>query len=186
STALSDHIQEVNERRTNPAALDRRLTAVNLPAAPGDFRDQLGGLDWVVSPQVTLVPFRGKISLFGSIVADTDLYFFLGPAFVGVSERDDCDVGQCATNFDKASRAAFTLSGGLGLTIYMGQWAALGFDWRVLPFAWNTSGWDVAGRGDGNKFPDQKISSADRQFHMNNLLTVSFNIYLPTEHRLSE
>ena len=72
---------------------DCRLTAINLGP---DFKKQLGSMDWVFAPQLTAVPFRGKLALFQSIYMDTDLYFFAGPAFVGVQERKDCPAGRTA------------------------------------------------------------------------------------------
>lgn len=204
TTHLTDEIQKVNARRAAnwalPAAqrqpteaLNTRLTAVNLSNQGLSFQDQLAGIDWVVSPQVTLVPFRGKIALFQGIHIDTDLYFFGGPAFVGLSERADCggkttgpkDCTQ-PNAFAKASRVAFAPSFGLGLTFYINAWSALGFEYRALPFSWNAAGWDTSGGGKDNRFPDSQITSADRQFSFNQLLTVSYNFYLPMENRVSE
>jgi hypothetical protein len=199
-TALSDHIQEVNvSRRTDPAltvpyeqTLTGRLTRTNLGT---DFKKQLGGMDWVLAPQLTLVPFRGKIALFQSIYLDTDLYFFGGPAFVGLTERTSCDKEKAAaantdcgnpSYFKRVSRMAIAPTFGLGLSFYVNKWSALGFEWRGLPFAWNTAGFDTAGGGKDNKFPDNSISSADQRFRFNQMLTLSYNIYLPTQFRISE
>jgi hypothetical protein len=190
-TYLSDQIQDVNAKRraadpntnANPqgASLDRRLTAVNVGP---DFKKQLGGIDWVVAPQLTAVPFRGKLALFQSIYLDTDLYISGGAAFVGLTERKSCT--SCAGIFDTAKRVAIAPTFALGLTFYINKWSALGFDYRVLPFSWNTGGFDTAGGGKDSKFPDQKIDSADRQFNLNQMLTISYNIYLPFQYRVSE
>jgi hypothetical protein len=190
-TYLSDQVQDVNAARrasdpntmANPqgATLDRKLTAVNVGP---DFKKQLGGIDWVVAPQLTAVPFRGKLALFQSIYLDTDLYFFGGPAFVGLTERANCSA--CAGVFNTATRVAIAPTFGLGFTFYMNKWSALGFEYRGLPFSWNTGGFDTAGGGKDGKFPDNKITSADRQFNFNQVLTVSYNIYLPFQYRVSE
>jgi outer membrane beta-barrel protein len=187
-TALSDHIQEVNatRRQLPPENLSRRLTAVNLGE---DFTDQLGSMDWVVAPQVTVVPFRGKLALFQSIYLDTDLYFFGGPAFVGLTERGDCGTSAddgCSTTYTRASRMAIAPTFGLGFSFYMSKWSALGFEYRGLPMAWNTGGFDTAGGGPDQEFPDNRVTSADQRFHYNQMLTVSFNIYLPTQYKVSE
>jgi hypothetical protein len=189
-THLTDEIQKVNEIRKREASTttNNRLTAVNLGQ---NFEDQLAGMEWVLAPQITLVPFRGKIALFQSIFVDTDMYFFGGPAIVGLKERGDCAEGNCdyATHpesFELASRVAIAPTFGLGLTFYMSKWSALGFEWRGLPFSWNTGGFDTAGGGKDEAFPDNAISSADRKFHFNQMLTVSFNVYLPTQYRVSE
>ncbi len=189
-TALSDHIQDVNARRKEEAAaappddppLDHELTKNNIGQ---DFTDQLASLDWVVAPQITAVPFRGKLALFESIYLDTDLYLFAGPAFVGLQEREECTLN-CDSAFNQTSRVAIAPTFGLGFTFYMNDWSALGFEWRGLPFSWNPAGFDTAGGGEDNRFPDNQITADDRQFRFNQMLTVSYNIYLPTEVRISE
>jgi hypothetical protein len=184
-TYLTDQVQSVNQQRrqADPPgnSLDRRLTAVNVGP---DFKKQLGGIDWVVAPQLTAVPFRGKLALFQSIYLDTDLYVSGGAAFVGLTERKDCAV--CAGVFDTAKRVAIAPTFAFGLTFYINKWSAVGFDYRILPFSWNTGGFDTAGGGKDNKFPDNKINSEDRQFNLNQMLTVSYNVYLPFQYRVSE
>ncbi len=192
TTHLTDEIQKVNEERIaqadaaaaagEPPPLNRRLTAVNMGP---DFKEQLGGIDWIIAPQLTAVPFRGKLALFSSIYVDTDLYFFAGPAIIGVTERNDCS-GNCPTQFNTASRVAIAPTGGLGLTFYVNKWSAIGFEGRLMPFAYNTGGFDTAGGGKDEKFPDNNISDADRRFQLNPMLTLSYNIYLPTKYRVSE
>jgi len=190
-TNLTDQIQSVNAARplTNAdgtETTDRRLTAVNLGP---DFKKQLGGIDWVVAPQLTAVPFRGKLALFQSIYLDTDLYFFGGPAFVGLTERKNCAgtaADPCIGNFGTATRTAIAPTFGLGFNFYINKWSALGFEYRGLPFAWNTAGFDTAGGGKDKKFPDNKIDNNDRQFNFNQVLTVSYNIYLPFQYKVSE
>lgn len=193
-THLTEQIQDVNagRRAADPAeppnSLDRRLTATNLGP---DFKKQLGGIDWVVAPQLTVVPFRGKLALFQSIYLDTDLYFFGGPAFVGLSERKNCagttaDPCNTAASFSTASRVAIAPTFGLGLNFYVNKWSAIGFEYRGLPYSWNTSGFDTAGGGKDKKFPDNKIDNEDRRFNFNQVLTVSYNIYLPFQYKVSE
>jgi len=186
-TNLTEQIQGVNAGRRssdqNGESLDRRLTAVNLGP---DFKKQLAGIDWVVAPQLTAVPFRGKLALFQSIYLDTDLYVFGGPAFVGITERKDCNPCVGANAFNTATRVAIAPTFGLGLNFYINKWSALGFEWRGLPYSWNTGGFDTAGGGKDKRFPDNKIDSADRQFSFNQILTLSYNIYLPFQYKVSE
>ena len=194
NTALTDHIQEVNSSpaRTNGgySNSERRLTAVNMGP---NFEDQLGGIDWVVSPQVTAVPFRGKLALFQGIYMDTELYAFGGPAFIGLEERADCGPptdNPCApgpnTEFEMTTRMAIAPTFGIGLSFFVNKWSAIGFEWRFLPFSMNTGGFDTAGGGKDEDFPDNKITDADRSFAFRQLLTLSYNFYLPTQHRISE
>jgi outer membrane beta-barrel protein len=190
-TSLTDHIQEVNRDRRRLAGdgyentVTGRLTAVNLGA---DLKDQIAQVDWMVAPQVTFVPFRGKISIFQAIYADTDVYFFGGPAFVGLQERQDCSTVECATaaGFQRGSRMAIAPTAGLGLTFYANKWSALGVEYRTLAYARNNGGFDTAGSGKDKAFPDNRISADDRSFSFTHLVTVSYNFYLPTQYRVSE
>jgi hypothetical protein len=194
-TALTENIQEVNEGRIrdqqNCAAaatpgcdgveLTDRLTKVNMG---DDLKDQLGGIDWVAAPQITLTPLRGKLALFQSIYLDTDFYISAGPAFVGLKERADCDV--CADVFKTTTRTTIAPTFAVGLSFYVNKWSALGFEYRGLPFAWNISGFDTAGGGKDDEFPDNKITDADQRFRFNQMMTISYNIYLPTQYKVSE
>jgi hypothetical protein len=200
TTGLSEKIQTVNESRqadnagraarTPPQGptLNSQLTRNNIGQ---DFTKQLGTMDWVAAPQLTLVPFRGKIALFQSIYADTDLYFFGGAAFVGVKERKDCGPkvsggGACASSFDMASRTAIAPTFGLGFSFYVNKFMAFGFEWRGMPFSRNTGGFDNHGGGPNGKFPDYTVDSKDREFKFNQMLTVSLGFYLPTKYHVSE
>lgn len=195
-TALTDNIQAVNEQRQaqvapcnadpngagcNGALLTQRLTAVNLGK---DLKDQLGGIDWVAAPQLTLTPLRGKLALFQSIYLDTDFYISAGPAFIGLTERANCK--NCVNQFKMTSRMAIAPTGALGLSFYVNKWSALGFEYRILPFAWNIGGFDTAGGGKDSQFPDNQISDADQRFRVNQMMTISYNIYLPTQYKVSE
>lgn len=191
-TALTGHIQDVNDDRRAQAGyedtLTGRLTAVNLGE---NLEDQIARIQWVAAPQITVVPFRGKIALFQSIYIDTDLYVSLGPAFVGLQERGDCEGAECtlAVNpdaFERTSRTAIAPTAAFGFSFYASKWSAIGFEYRLLPFSWNRGGFDTAGGGKDEAFPDDTIDGADRGFKLNMLLGVSFNIYLPTDYRVSE
>jgi len=200
-TALTDNIQKVNANRravfapggdcappNDPNAaifkgprLTQRLTEVNLGP---ELKKQLGGIDWVVAPQITLTPFRGKLALFQSIYLDTDLYISAGPAFVGLTERKNCD--PCAGHFQTAKRTTISPTFAVGLSFYVNKWSSLGFEYRGLPFAWNIGGFDTAGGGKDSQFPDNKISDADQRFRFNQMMTISYNFYLPTQYKVSE
>lgn len=199
NTGLTDRVQEVNQSRRDieaqrPAgsgpSVSRRLTATNMGPK---FEDQIGTIDWIAAPQITAVPFRGKLALFQNIYLDTDLYFFAGPAFIGVSERKECDpdAGKPCQSDDQAAyaregRVAIAPTFGLGFTFYVNKWNAIGFEWRGVPFARNTGGFDNHGGGPDSKFPDQKVNADDRDFKFNQMLTLSYNFYFPQQYRVSE
>jgi outer membrane beta-barrel protein len=201
-TGLSDKIQSTNDTRFTPGSPDyatpagqtgRRLTAINVGK---DFKEQLGKMNWVVAPQITAVPFRGKLAIFQKIFVDTDAYFFAGAAFVNVTEREDCGDGKvnCSQlNTDgtvktkgTASRMAIAPTFGLGLSFYTGKWTSFGLEWRALPFKMNTGGFDTRGGDPDEKFPDNKVTDKDREFKFNQMITVSFGFYLPTDMKVSE
>jgi hypothetical protein len=161
---------------------------------------------------VTFVPFRGKLALFSSIYIDSDLYFFAGPAIVSVTERKDCSgtestrVGGCsseapsgindangvpipipnAETYPMEKRIAVAPTFGVGFTFYVNRWNALGFEWRATPFARNTGGFDNHGGGPDQEFPDQNVNADDRDLKLNQMLSVSWNFYLPLDYQLSE
>lgn len=193
---LTDKIQTVNEGRncrdnagnSVSEATDCRLTAVNMGP---DFAEQLGQVDWVAAPQITGVPFRGKFSLFKSIYADTEIYFFLGAAFVGLQERVECGGdGQPACSegaaFERESRVAIGPTGGLGFTFFANKWNGLSLQYRMLPFAWNAGGFDTAGGDPDGDFPDAQINKEDRVYKFNQVVSVGWSLYLPTAYRISE
>lgn len=189
NTDLTDKTQEINKERKaarRARGFDTpsdRLTAVNMG---NDLGEQLGGMDWVIAPQITGVPFRGKLALFDRINVDADMYFFAGPAFIGLTERADCALGRCPRNFDTASRVAIAPTFGLGFTFYVNQWNAVGLEWRGLPYSFNPAGFDTRGKGTDERFPDDRIDEKDRQFKFNQMLTLSWNFYFPKEYRISE
>jgi hypothetical protein len=197
-TALTEHIEDFHRRapRNNcngdaATSIDCKLTAVNL-ATNSKFRNQTGQISWVGAPQLTITPFRGKISMFSSLYVDTELHFILGAAMVGLSERADCGPAAgtgdntCIPKHSRASRNAFTGTFGLGLTFFTHRWGGIALDWRALPLSRNTGGFDTAGTGPNDEFPDLRINNKDREFKMNQLITVGYSIFLPFDYRVSE
>ncbi len=196
TTGLSDHIEEVTNgptgrRATEPNTYPTNISVNNLltrASIGAPFKNQLGTINSVISPQITLVPFRGKLAIFQKIFVDTDAYIFGGPAFVGLTERSDCPTAtaDCSGVFTTATRTAIAPTFGLGLSFYMGKFASLGLDWRALPFAWNTGGFDTHGGAPDGRFPDNKINKDDREFKFNMLLSVSLGFYFPVGLKSSE
>lgn len=182
--------------------LTSQLTDINIS---NNFGDQLGSIDWLIAPQLTLVPFRGKIAIFQSIYVDSELYFFGGPAIVGVSERSDCGgTGQpvCGSgplqdaqgfypnSWDptaaRTSSIAVAPQFGLGFTFFPLPYLGTGFEWRAVPFNRNVGGFDNHGGGPDGEFPDGEVNGADRDFKFNNMITINFNFYLPLDNKVSE
>ena len=68
----------------------------------------------------------------------------------------------------------------------MQAWNALGFEWRATPFSRNTGGFDNHGTGPDADFPDQQVNSDDRDLKLNQMLSVSWNFYLPLDYQVTE
>jgi hypothetical protein len=209
ATGLTEELQEkaVERRACGDRASSKacRLTEVNLtrPGAnlDGDGNetttrtgrlsdDQLGRIQWVAAPQITLIPFRGKLALFASLFVDTDVNIFLGPAIIGLQERKTCGfdeekndqgIPSCSNSFELGGRVTVAPTFGLGLNFYPSQFIGFGAEWRGLPFAWNPSGFDNHGGGNDKEFPDTAVNGDDREFKFNSMLTVHLSIQFPTQ-----
>jgi hypothetical protein len=192
NAALADELQEkaVNDRdcTNNPESTACRLTEVNLCRNGDDClsKNQLGRVQWLVAPQITVVPFRGKISLLSKLFIDTDISIFLGAAIIGVQEREDCELGTCPKKFNLRGRVTGAPTFGLGFNMYPLDYMGFGAEFRATPFAWNTSGFDQAGDGEDGAFPDLAVNSDDRAVHMNPMLTVYASVQLPTLMKVSD
>lgn len=183
-TSLTDEV--VAQGQTTPR---NRLSLPNRQ----NFAEQIGLIQWMAAPQLSFIPLRGKLALFQKIFVDADFYLFGGVAFVGLEERaavedpvvcaspnPNCD----ATQLARESRMAIAPTFGAGLMLYINDFLGLSFEWRGVPFAWNTSGTDEAGP-DGT-FPDQLINEDDRIFHFNHMVNIGLAVYLPAKPRISE
>ena len=85
-----------------------------------------------------------------------------------------------------ASRIAVAPTFGLGLNFYPASFFGLGFEFRALPFAWNTAGFDNHGGGNNKDFPDTSVNSADREFHFNTMISVQAKFAFPLKEKTSE
>jgi hypothetical protein len=213
SSNLADELQKtgVDDRQCgdNPSSKACRLTAVNLTrkdaggqpgvnkdgsARTGQLtQDQFGSMTWFLAPQVTAVPFRGKVALFASVFADADIAFFAGPAFVGLRERKHCgkdddgtQLDPCSQSFSLVDRVAPTVTFGLQFNFYINDFLGFGAEFRGLPFSWNTSGFDNHGAGQDKAYPDQSVNGADSEIKFNSMINVYATIALPTKIKTTE
>lgn len=200
TTSLTDELQikAIDNRACTAPSPDNvspcKLTAVNLtrPGIGGStgklVDDQLGAIQFVAAPQINVVPFRGKLSLFGALTADTDISFFAGAAFVGVQERKACGkdddgnaIAACSDSFELESDLRIAPTFGLAWNFYPRQIPFFGFgaEYRAMPFSRNTSGFDNAGSGNDEAFPDTAVNVKDRQFRFNSMVTVNLLFSFP-------
>jgi len=191
TTDLSDQIDRTAPRDALTAVnVNHTGTYPNYGAAP--FQDQLAKLNWVVAPQLTFIPFRGKLAIFNKIFVDTDFYVAGGVGFVGIQERANC--GEGGSELVCSDPKSFTLQStmkiaptfGIGLTFYPGDFWSLGVEYRALPFSWNLAGFDSRGSGPNGNFPDTKVNGDDETFHFNQLVTISVGFSFPTKPKITE
>jgi hypothetical protein len=188
STGLTDEIEE--------KGLSNDRNVLSLPSRQG-FPDQIGKIQWIVAPQATFIPLRGKLGIFEELFVDTDFFVFGGVAFVGLEERDDVARGRCSappgtpvsrecinTQTARASRMAIAPTFGVGLSLYFIEALSMTVEWRGLPFAWNASGTDESGHPRGD-FPDGQINSDDRLFKLNHLVSIGLAFHIPIDAKIS-
>lgn len=195
-TTLTDEV--VSKGQTN------QVNVLSLPNADA-FADQIGKIKWIAAPQLSFIPLRGKIGIFEKLFVDVDFYVLGGAAFVGVEERSnvtDARFRECSASgggalaaqilcFEgtagkdaRTSRTAIAPTAAAGLSFFLADFVAMTFEYRVIPFSWNTSGTDEAGDSRGD-FPDEAIDEDDRLIHLNQVMTLGFAFYLPTQPRLT-
>jgi outer membrane beta-barrel protein len=186
TTGLTDQI-EANTRRDG-------LTQMNVGNdATGTFKKQVAQIQYIAMPQLTAIPFRGKFALFQSVFADVDAYLFAGFGVVGTKERADCNnFISCANNHQQDSKSHLAPTWGLGFNFYLNGFMALGFEYRMIPFAWNRSGFDSRGLdADGNtsdsgKFPDGKIDNKDQTYKFNQMLSIFLGFSFPAKPKITD
>jgi hypothetical protein len=155
------------------------------------FASQTAQIQYMVAPQITFIPFRGKLAIFNKIFVDSDFYIAAGPAFVGIKERGNCGPNQglrCSdpASFALTSTTKITGTFGVGFKFYPGNFWSIGAEYRAIPFNWNRAGFDSRGAGPNGNFPDGQINGQDETFKFNMLINISVGFYLPTSPKLSD
>lgn len=187
-------------QQINTVAQRNILTATNVihNAAPfgnvgsnPDFADQVAKLQYIIAPQLTFIPFRGKLAIFNKIFVDADFYVAGGVAIVGIEERKPCGGNaQIACNqpdsFALGPQTKIAPTFGVGFKFYPGTFWSLGVEYRAVPFSWNRAGFDTRGSGPNGNFPDGQVNSQDDTFKFNQLINVSIGFYLPASPKLSD
>jgi hypothetical protein len=193
STDLTDKIDATSPRDTLTV---NNVNHTGVPTGqikddPGSFADQVAKVSYVIAPQATFIPFRGKLAIFNKIFVDTDLYVAAGVAFVGIQERADCGGSgevSCSkpSSFELQSLTKIAPTFGVGLTFYPSNFVSFGVEYRALPFSWNRSGFDSRGTGPNGNFPDGQVNSDDETFKFNQLVTIDLGFSFPTKPKISE
>ena len=186
TTGLTDQI-DANTKRDG-------LTQMNVGNdKTGNFKNQVAQIQFIAMPQLTAIPFRGKFALFQSVFADVDAYLFAGFGVVGTKERADCkDFIDCAGSHATEGKSHLAPTWGLGFNFYLNGFMALGFEYRMIPFAWNRSGFDSRGLdadnnlSDSGKFPDGKIDKNDQTYKFNQMLSIFLGFSFPSKPKITD
>lgn len=186
------------------------------------FTEQVGRRNFLFDLHVSFIPLRGKFALFQNLVADVDFYILAGAAFVGISERADVNIRSSsqyentysganrqsaqqiqdqinASQLARASRIAVAPTVGFGLNFYINRFVSIGFEYRIMPFAWNRSGTDEnsvdrPGVSDtiANYFRSDVtrrrsiIDAEDRSMSLNQVFNFGVTFFLPTSPRIGQ
>jgi len=192
TTTLTNEINQVAPRNVETVINVNHTGGVpNMPGGTpstigsnASFADQTAKLSYVVSPQVTFIPFRGKLAIFNKIFVDTDLSLAAGLAIVGIQERQYCGGGgqnPCyEPNFQLAGQTKFTWTFGIDLTFWPSKLVSFGVEYRALPFYWNPAGFDTRGGGPTGNYPDNQVNSNDDTFKFNQLVTLAVGFSFPS------
>ena len=140
----------------------------------------------VILPQIDIVPFTGKFSLFAKLFMNYDFYVSVGPGFVNLVKKGNgvdnsyCNtpVGTCP--LDKATPyTGMKLAGsaGVGMHAFANNYFAINIELHDLIFKNNAAGRDVTGSTD--------VNSADLQWTNNWLVGLNFMFFLPAQVRVS-
>ncbi|APS00834.1 hypothetical protein [Pajaroellobacter abortibovis] len=181
TTHLTDQIDET--------AVRNEKTALNIN--PSGFAEQTSKIVWMATPQISFIPFRGKMSLFEMMFIDTDVYFYGGAAFIGIKERGFCGSQgklNCKdpASFELASRTAIAPTFGMGLTFYPTHFLSFGVEYRAFPFSWNRSGFDSKSDSPHPNTCDNQISAVDRTFKFNQMLSIFLGFSFPSKIQISD
>jgi hypothetical protein len=193
TTTLTNEINTVAPRNVETVINVNHTGGV--PSTPGgapstigsnaSFADQTAKLTYVIAPQATFIPFRGKLAIFNKIFVDTDLSLAAGLAVVGIQERQYCGGGggqfPCyyPSTFGLASQTKITWTFGVDLTFWPSNLVSFGIEYRALPFYWNPAGFDTRGGGPNGNYPDNQVNSSDDTFKFNQLVTLAVGFSFP-------
>ena len=163
------------------AATDKTPTQTNAAAA----ENRIGQ---VILPQVDVVPFTGKFSLFGKLFMNYDLYVSGGPSLVNLVKKTpaganlDTECRNDVTYGRMCKAQPYTgmklgISAGVGMHAFVNNYFAINLELHNLIFKNNAAGRDVTGNGD--------VNSYDLQWTYNWMAGLNLMFFLPPSVRVS-
>jgi hypothetical protein len=189
-TDLATQIDKTSDR--NPLTAENVNHSQKPTGGYAPFPNQTAKIGWMVVPQLTFIPFRGKLAIFNKIFVDTDFFVTAGPYFMGIQERGDCGGGggqlACTDpkSFALTSRTKILGTASLGLTFYPSNFVSFGVEYRGIPMTWNRGGFDSRGGGPNGNFPDFQVNSQDETFDFYQMVSIFVGFSLPASPKISE
>jgi outer membrane beta-barrel protein len=174
---------QLNTTLTAAAATPDGKTPTPANAAAAENR-----IGMVILPQVDLVPFTGKFSLFGKLFMNYDFYVLAGPALVNLISKTPTGANlttECRTDpaFGSMCKAKpytgmkFGGNVGFGMHAFVNNYFAINVEAHNVIFKNNAAGRDVNGNGDVNSF--------DLQWTYNWMVGLNAVFFLPAHVKVS-
>jgi hypothetical protein len=192
-TDLATQIDKTSDR--DPLTAENVNHSNSPTGGHAPFTAQTAKMSWVIVPQLTFIPFRGKLAIFNKIFVDTDFFVSAGPYFMGIQERADCSgtdpktgIAACASPsaFALTSRTKILGTAAIGLTFYPSNFVSFGVEYRGLPMFWNRGGFDSRGGPPNGNFPDFQVNSSDETFDFYQMVSIFVGFSLPAAPRISD
>jgi outer membrane beta-barrel protein len=145
----------------------------------------------IMAPQVDLVPFTGKFSMFGKVFMNYDVYVFGGPAFVNLVSKGQIDNSYCdqktaagtptCLHDNAVPYTGWKLGGnvGAGMHAFANDFVAINIEVHNLIYKNN-----AAGRNVYSKTTDL-VSNADLQMTYNWMVGLNCMFFLPATAKVS-
>jgi hypothetical protein len=147
----------------------------------------------VILPQIDIVPFTGKFSMFGKLFMNYDFYVSGGPGFInlvskpvkdenGVTLPPSACYSTTSGSVDKVCRSPYTgwkipISVGFGMHAFANDFVAINLEVHNLIFKNNASGRQVTGTND--------VDKQDLQWTYNWIVGLNVMFFLPATAKVS-
>ena len=130
----------------------------------------------VIMPQLDVVPFTGKFSLFSRLFANYDVYVSAGPSIVNLVKKGTIDSNE------RGGATPYTgwkmgINLGVGMHAFITNYLALNIELHNLMYSNNAAGRDVTG--------SPTVDSADTQWTYNWFVGTNVVFFLPAQVKVS-
>lgn len=131
----------------------------------------------IIMPQIDIVPFTGKFSLFSRLFANYDVYMVAGPSFVNLVKHGTIDPGsECCKAVPYVGWKP-GVNVGFGMHAFINNYFAINVEAHNLMYNNNAAGRDVTG--------SSSVNSDDAQWTYNWLVGLNFMFFLPAQAKVS-